>query len=69
MVPAQYSSVFKEISHNLYLIKEYLALNALSRLLGFVPGNRAPKIDSTSVSNACELLKGPKCCVLEGSPL
>ena len=53
MVPAQYSSVFKEISHNLYLIKEYLALNALSRLLGFVPGNRAPKIDSTSVSNAC----------------
>ena len=27
-----------------------------------------PKIDSTYVRNACLLLKGPKCCVLEGSP-
>ena len=35
-------------------------------------GNReglAPKIDSTYVRNACLLLKGPKCCVLEGSPI
>ena len=34
-------------------------------------GGLAPKIDSTSVRNACLLLKGPKCCVsrtLEGSP-
>ena len=39
----------------------------LARLLGFTLGNRgrlAPKI----VRNACLLLKGPKCCVLEGSP-
>ena len=37
----------------------------LARLLGFTLGNRgglAPIID------ACLLLKGPKCCVLEGSP-
>ena len=43
----------------------------LARLLGFMLGNRgglAPKIDSTEVRNACLLLKGPKCCVLEGSP-
>ena len=42
----------------------------LARLLGFMLGNRgglAPKIDS-KVRNACLLLKGPKCCVLEGSP-
>ena len=31
-------------------------------------GGLAPKIDSTEVKNACLLLKGPKCCVLEGSP-
>ena len=39
----------------------------LARLLGFTLGNRGglvPKIDSTY---ACLLLKGPKCCVLEGS--
>ena len=43
----------------------------LARLLGFMLGNRgglAPKIDSTQVRNACLLLKGPKFCVLEGSP-
>ena len=43
----------------------------LARLLGFTLGNRGglvPKIDSTQVRNACLLLKGPKCCVLEGSP-
>ena len=41
----------------------------LARLLGFTLGNGgglAPKIDSTSVRNACLLLKGPKCCVLIG---
>ena len=27
-----------------------------------------PKIDYTLVRNACLLLEGPKCCVLEGSP-
>ena len=31
-------------------------------------GGLAPKIDSTQVRNACLLLKGPKCCGLEGSP-
>ena len=31
-------------------------------------GGLAPKIDSTYIRNACLLLKGPKCCVLEGSP-
>ena len=40
----------------------------LARLLGFMLGNRgglAPIIDSR---NACLLLNGLKCCVLEGSP-
>ena len=43
----------------------------LARLLRFTLGNGgglAPKIDSTKVRNACLLLKGPMCCVLEGSP-
>ena len=46
----------------------------LARLLGFTLGNRGglhgPKIDSIPkyIRNASLLLKGPKCCVLEGSP-
>ena len=43
----------------------------LAKLLGFMLGNRgglAPIMDSTYVRNACLLLKGPKCCILEGSP-
>ena len=43
----------------------------LARLLGFTLGNGgglAPKIDSTKVRMCCLLFKGPKCCVLEGSP-
>ena len=37
----------------------------LARLLGFKLGNRGGLAPST---NACLLLKGHKCCVLEGSP-
>ena len=38
----------------------------LARLLGFMLGNRGGLVPK--IRNACLLFKGPKCCVLEGSP-
>ena len=40
----------------------------LARLLGFMLGNRGGLVPIIDSRNACLLLKGPKCCVLEGSP-